>query len=141
MFRKLLLPMLIVSLVAVLTAQPPQSRPAGKETVDETINAKIRNEEMERSKIMWIEHFLTDVYGPRPTGSPNHEAAAKWAVATMTSWGMKNAHLNLGNGDIPDGCPSARPASLHLRSRQTLNSKLRPGRLPLRERSRETSLQ
>src|SRR5262249_1883425 len=40
-----------------------------------------------------IEHFLTDIYGPRPTGSPNHEGAAKWAVETMTSWGMKNAHL------------------------------------------------
>src|SRR5215472_6640262 len=93
MFRKLLFPLLIVGLVAVLTAQPPQSRPAGPEPLDEAINAKIRSEEMERSKIMWIEHFLTVVYGPRPTGSPNHEAAAKLAVATMTSWGMKNAHL------------------------------------------------
>jgi carboxypeptidase Q len=42
---------------------------------------------------MWIEHMLTDVYGPRPIGSPNHVAAANWAVKTMTSWGMKNAHL------------------------------------------------
>ena len=38
-------------------------------------------------------HMLTDRYGPRVTGTPNHEAAAKWAIAEMTSWGMKNAHL------------------------------------------------
>jgi hypothetical protein len=93
MIRRLLIPALIISLVAVLTAQQPQPRAVVAEKIDDAINSKIRSEEMERSKVMWIEHFLTDVYGPRPTGSPNHEAAAKWAVATMTSWGMKNAHL------------------------------------------------
>jgi hypothetical protein len=63
------------------------------EPLDEAMLAKIRAEGMERSKIMWITHYLTDVYGPRPTGSPNHVAAANWAVKTMTSWGMKNGHL------------------------------------------------
>jgi hypothetical protein len=63
------------------------------ERVDSAMNAKIRSEGMDRSKIMWIEHFLTDVYGPRPIGSPNQVAAANWAVKTMTSWGMQNAHL------------------------------------------------
>ncbi len=38
-------------------------------------------------------HVLTDRYGPRVTGTPNHELAAKWAVAEMTKWGLKNAHL------------------------------------------------
>src|SRR5439155_27157702 len=54
--------------------------------------ANNRTEVMEHSKIKCIEHYLTDVYGPRPIGSPNHKAAADWAVKTMTSWGMKNAH-------------------------------------------------
>ena len=63
------------------------------EPIDTDLIAKIKAEGMERSKIMWIEHYLTDVYGPRPIGSPNHKAAADWAVKTMTSWGMKNAHL------------------------------------------------
>jgi carboxypeptidase Q len=63
------------------------------EPIDEEMNAKIRTEGMDDSKLMWIEHYLTDVYGPRPIGSPNHVAAANWAVKTMTSWGMKNAHL------------------------------------------------
>ncbi len=37
--------------------------------------------------------MLTDRYGPRVTGTPNHEAAAKWVVSEMSAWGMKNAHL------------------------------------------------
>lgn len=57
------------------------------------INASIRKEGMENSKIMNTLHYFTDVYGPRLTGSPNHVAAAKWAVKEMTSWGFSNAAL------------------------------------------------
>ena len=64
-----------------------------QEKVDETTTAKLRSEEMEHSQIMRIEHMLTDRYGPRVTGTPNHEQAAQWAVAEMTKWGMKNGHL------------------------------------------------
>jgi hypothetical protein len=63
------------------------------EPIDTDMIAKIRSEGMERSKIMWIEHYLTDVYGPRPIGSPNHVAAANWAIKTMASWGLANTHL------------------------------------------------
>src|SRR3954468_8434110 len=73
--------------VTVSAAQAPA------EAIDAAANAKIRAEGMERSKVMWIEHYLADVYGPRPIGSPNHKAAADWAVKTMTGWGMVNAHL------------------------------------------------
>src|SRR5580765_7003385 len=90
--------------VTVAAQQPPPQAPPSQVTVwtarsipaekiDADTIAKIRAEGMERSKIMWIEHNLTDVYGPRPIGSPNHHAAGEWAVKTMTSWGMKNAHL------------------------------------------------
>jgi carboxypeptidase Q len=64
-----------------------------QEKVDLTSDAKMRSEELENSKILHTLHMLTDRYGPRVTGTPNHELAAKWAVAEMTSWGMKNAHL------------------------------------------------
>ena len=57
------------------------------------INARIRKEEAEHSQILRSLHMLTDRYGPRLTGSPNHEAAANWAVQQMTEWGFKNAHL------------------------------------------------
>jgi carboxypeptidase Q len=64
-----------------------------QEKVDEATDAKMRSEELEHSKIMHTLHMLTDRYGPRVTGTPNHEMAAKWAVDEMTSWGMKKAHL------------------------------------------------
>src|SRR6202453_2595307 len=64
-----------------------------QDKVDEAASARIRSEELEHTRIMHTLHMLTDRYGPRVTGTPNHEAAAKWAVAEMTSWGMKNAHL------------------------------------------------
>ena len=107
MFRKLSLPVATLCLVTTLSAAPPAAQqpqsPAGytvwaphtipAEPIDAAALAAIRSEGMDRSKIMWIEHYLTDVYGPRPIGSPNHVAAANWAVKTMTGWGMKNAHL------------------------------------------------
>jgi carboxypeptidase Q len=39
---------------------------------------------------MRIVHFLTDVYGPRVTGSPNFKAAGQWALEQMQNWGMQN---------------------------------------------------
>ncbi len=68
---------------------------AGAQTVaDQTdVYAQIRKEGMENSQIMRTLHYFTDVYGPRLTGSPNHVAAANWAVRQMTEWGLENAHL------------------------------------------------
>lgn len=68
-------------------AQGPAAAP------DPDVQAKIRKEGMDNSQIMHVMHYFTDVYGPRLTGSPNHENAAKWAVKEMTSWGFANAHL------------------------------------------------
>ena len=79
--RKLLAGLGICGLLAAQTA------------VDEKTFARIRSEEAEHSQIMHTLHMLTDRYGPRLTGSPNHEAAAKWAVKQLTDWGFKNAHL------------------------------------------------
>jgi carboxypeptidase Q len=56
----------------------------------------MRSEELEHSQLMHTLHILTDVYGPRLTGTPNHEAAAKWAVQQMTEEGMKNASRTVG---------------------------------------------
>src|ERR1700748_1009372 len=64
-----------------------------QDTVDERTTARIRSEEAEHSQLMHTLHMLTDRYGPRVTGTPNHEMAAKWAADEMTRWGMKNAHL------------------------------------------------
>jgi hypothetical protein len=84
--------MLLRATAAVLVVAAPLTA-QNAEPIDAAMNARIRAEGLEHSKLMWIEHNLTDVYGPRPIGSPNHVAAANWAVKTMTSFGMKNAHL------------------------------------------------
>src|SRR5207245_5506396 len=60
---------------------------------DKDLVERIRQEERDNSQLMHTEHMLTDVYGPRLTGSPNHKAAADWAVKQMTAWGLSNAHL------------------------------------------------
>ncbi len=91
MLRKMFAPLLVVGLVAItVSAQAP-------EKIDAAMNAKIRAEGMDRSQIMRIEHMLADVYGPRLTGSPNHENAGKWAIQEMESWGMKNGTMEPWN--------------------------------------------
>jgi len=37
--------------------------------------------------------YLTDVIGPRLTGSPNLKRANEWTRDKLTSWGLTNAHL------------------------------------------------
>ncbi len=64
-----------------------------EERLDHAMNARIRQEGRERSQIMRTLHYLTDVYGPRLTGSPNFEAAARWARQQLEAWGLQNAHL------------------------------------------------
>ena len=76
--------LLLASLLAPLAA---------REQIDAAINAKIRQEEEQHSQIMRTLHFLTDVYGPRVTGSPSLKAAGEWAIATMESWGFTNGRL------------------------------------------------
>ena len=78
-----------ISLIGILLCLPilAQSRS------DKDLLERIRKEEANNSQIMKTEHMLTDVYGPRLTGSPNHKAAAEWAIKQMTAWGLRNAHL------------------------------------------------
>jgi carboxypeptidase Q len=54
---------------------------------------RIKEEGLQHSKVMDIESYLTDVYGPRLTGSPNIKEAADWAQKTMRDWGLTNVHL------------------------------------------------
>lgn len=84
MLKTRVLAMLCVSLIgyAPVFAQEPGD-----------INAKIRKEETDNSQIMRTMHFLTDVYGPRLTGSPSLKAAGEWAIKQMTAWGFENGHL------------------------------------------------
>jgi carboxypeptidase Q len=79
--------------IACLFAVSAFAQTTAPSNIDPSINEKIRAEEKDHSQIMHTMHYLADVYGPRLTGSPNHKAAADWAVKEMTSWGFANAHL------------------------------------------------
>lgn len=79
--------------VALLLVLSLLSLPVAAQDGSGDLLSRIRKEAMERSQIMKTMHMLTDVYGPRLTGSPNHKASAEWAVKQMTAWGMDNAHL------------------------------------------------
>ena len=57
------------------------------------MNARLRAEETNHSQAMWIMHEITDVYGPRLTGSPGLRSAQDFVVGMMKSWGLSNVHL------------------------------------------------
>lgn len=65
------------------------------------MNTRLREEETNHSKIMWIMHEITDVHGPRLTGSPGLRDAQNWAVETMKSWGLQNVKLEPWNFNHP----------------------------------------
>jgi len=68
-------------------------RGQSQEKIDIEAITKIKNEEMKNSQVMDILSYLTDVSGPRLTGSPNIRAAQEWAKAKLAGWGLQNAHL------------------------------------------------
>ena len=55
--------------------------------------ARIRNEGLNHSQVMQTLSYLSDVIGPRLTGSPNLKRANEWTREKLTSWGLTNAHL------------------------------------------------
>jgi carboxypeptidase Q len=69
---------------AVLT---PQDKP------DLSVIHRIKAESLSNSKVMDTMFYLTDVYGPRLTNSPNHYAAGEWAVKRLEEYGLVNVHL------------------------------------------------
>lgn len=80
-----LVPALIILLSANAFSQ--------QEHVDSTIFNRIKTAELQSSHVAQLAHYLTDVAGPRLTGSRGFMNAANWAVTTMKGWGMANATL------------------------------------------------
>jgi hypothetical protein len=79
---------LVSALVVPLAAQWPAT-----EKLDLDAIYRIKDEGLQRSKVMEIESYLTDVYGPRLTNSPNIKEAGEWAQKTMKEWGLANVHV------------------------------------------------
>ena len=85
-------PLAIVAAVAALsTVQVAADWPL-TEKLDFDAIYRIKEEGLRRSKVMELESYLTDVYGPRLTGSPDIKEAADWAQTTLKSWGIANVH-------------------------------------------------
>ncbi|HVF57803.1 MAG TPA: M20/M25/M40 family metallo-hydrolase [Pyrinomonadaceae bacterium] len=75
-------------LVALRQAQN-SSQPAPSPSVVD----RIRDEGMNRSQLMPTLSYLTDVIGPRLTGSPALKRANNWTRDKLSEWGLQNAHL------------------------------------------------
>src|SRR5580700_2874242 len=58
------------------------------EKVDLLVINRIKAEAFENSKVMDHMFYLTDVNGPRLTGSPAYKGAADWVVKRMTEYGL-----------------------------------------------------
>src|SRR6202049_4974172 len=77
---------LTLALAWVVLAQTDWSAP------DPAAISRFQDEEVQHSRIMEVMGYLTDVYGPRLTNSPNIREAGAYAVKTLSSWGLANVH-------------------------------------------------
>ena len=66
---------------------------AAQERVDLSVVNRIKAEEFEHSKVMEHIEYLSDVYGPRLTASPEFKQAADRALKQLESYGLTNGHL------------------------------------------------
>ncbi len=89
--RALFAATLIVAVIMSLTAQtrPPDS---AIEKLDYAMLGKIRDEGLNRSQVMDHLSWLSDVYGPRLTGSPTIKQASAWAQSKFSEWGLAAIH-------------------------------------------------
>lgn len=61
--------------------------------VDAELIWRIRREATDRSQVMRTLQVLTDLYGPRLTGSPSLRRSQDWIVQQAKAWGLANPHL------------------------------------------------
>ncbi len=64
-----------------------------QEAVDLDIVQQIRHEGLENSQIEGLARYLTEVNGPRLTGSPGMQAAHEWATKMFGEWGLENIQI------------------------------------------------
>jgi hypothetical protein len=74
----------VICLTAVLGSQ---------EAVDLGVVDRIKSEAFGQSQVMEHLRYLTDVHGPRLTGSAQFEDAAKWTTERLTQFGLSNVHI------------------------------------------------
>ena len=92
-FRNTQRALLAGAVLTVALVLAPVSAQQAQEKVDLDAIYRIKAEGFQRSKVMEITSWLTDVYGPRVTNSPGFRKAGEWAVTEMKSWGLANVRL------------------------------------------------
>ena len=80
-----------IFLCAILLHACGVARSQDKEGVD--VSARIRDAALNHSQIMDMVGYLTDVVGPRLTGSPNLMRAEQYSRDKLREWGLANARL------------------------------------------------
>lgn len=73
-----------------------------QENVDLEMIYKIKTEGTKNSQIQDLSFHLTDLMGPRLSGSTNLRRARKWASEKFTSWGLQNVKID-SYGDFGRG--------------------------------------
>ena len=66
---------------------------AQNEKIDYQVISKIKDEAFNHSKVMQTLFNLTDVSGPRLSGSTNLKNAQLWAQSQMKEWGLENVNI------------------------------------------------
>lgn len=62
------------------------------ERIDSAMVARIRDEGLNRSRVLDLFDHITNVIGPRLTGSPAYKQAADWATAQLKEYGLAGVH-------------------------------------------------
>src|SRR5881296_4651662 len=82
----------IIGASLILLVAIPILAQISQEPVDLDGIYKIKDEGLNRSQVMETLSYLTDVYGPRLTGSSQMRAAQEWAQKKLKEWGLENVH-------------------------------------------------
>ncbi|MEJ1236697.1 M20/M25/M40 family metallo-hydrolase [Chryseolinea sp. T2] len=73
------------------------------EKIDTVILRKIKAEGLDRSQVLDIIGYLTDVHGPRLTNSPGYKNAAAYAKQKLEGFGLSNVHYDTWDEDFGRG--------------------------------------
>ncbi len=93
-----LIVLVLITPCVISGQQPTTTQPANQssQTAAPDPNdpiVRIREEGLTRSHVLETLSYLSDVIGPRLTGSPNLKRANEWTRDQLTKWGLQNAHL------------------------------------------------
>lgn len=80
----------VLAFAAVLSVPSSGAQPV---MADASVNAAIRREGLDNSRVHATFSHLVNVIGPRLTATPAYKAAADWARDRLAEWGLRDARL------------------------------------------------